>query len=399
MKRLKPAMYTLGGIAAILLICYFSFSYVAPVTQMGGGDKKIEETFTNGMLQQMGGNSNPGVQQQAAEFGKSFINAIHQDRRSLFGKDLLRTLLLIAAAGGLIYFFIQKKIKPTYVMIGLLILSSFDLFAVGRRYFNDKNFVEPENFEGSFTPSPADVEIKKDNGYYRVFNQTADPFQDAHTSYHHNSVGGYHPAKLAIYSDLIENQLSKGNMQVFNMLNTKYFITANPQSGQPAAQLNPGAFGPCWLVKGIKYVADGKQEIAALDNTNLKDTAVVQQKFKENILPIQPDSAASIQFIANTNDTVRYQSNAATNQFAVFSEVYYSKGWNAYIDGKKSDYAKVDYALRGMSIPAGKHNIEFIFEPTVYFLSSSITMWGSILLYLMVIGAIYVYVKDRKRTV
>ncbi|HKG68047.1 MAG TPA: YfhO family protein, partial [Segetibacter sp.] len=390
LKKLKPALYTTGAILGIMIVCYFTFSYSA------AGDKTIQDNFTKGMLQQQGA-GNPGVQQQAQEFGKSFITAIREDRRSLFGKDLLRTVFLIAAAGGLIYFFIQKRISPKLVLVGVLILSSFDLFAVGRRYFNERNFVEPENFEGAFTPSPADVEINKDKSYYRVFNQTTDAFQDALTSYHHNSIGGYHPAKLTLYNDIIENQLSKGNMQVINMLNTKYFISPGAQN-QPTAQVNPSAFGPCWLVKGIKYVADGKQEMNALNNTNLRDTVVIQQKFKDKVLPIKPDPTASINFIRNSNDTVRYHSEAASNQFAVLSEVYYEAGWNAYIDGKKSDYCKVDYVLRGISIPAGKHDIVFIFEPKVYSLSNTITLWGCIALYLMILGAVVVYLRQNNRS-
>lgn len=399
LKKLKPALYTIGGIVALLLICYITFSYNAPEIQMSGGDKKLQETFTNGMMQQLSaqGTAAASAQQQATEFGKSFVSAIHEDRKSLFAGDLLRTIFLMAASAGLIYLFIQRKIKPGIVMAGILILSSFDLFAVGRRYFNERNFVEPENFEGSFTASPADVEISKDKSYYRVFNQTTDAFQDALTSYHHNSIGGYHPAKLTLYNDIIENQLSKGNMQVLNILNTKYFIVPGAQN-QPTAQINPGAFGPCWLVKGIKYVADGKQEMNALNNTNLRDTVVIQQKFKDKVLPIKPDPAASINFIVNSNDTVRYHSESATNQFAVLSEVYYEAGWNAYIDGKKSDYCKVDYVLRGISIPAGKHDITFIFEPKIYSLSNTITLWGCIALYLLILAAIVVYVKQNNRS-
>jgi hypothetical protein len=350
------------------------------------------------MLQQMtqGAEATPQVQQQAIESARSFVNAIREDRQSLFGKDLVRTFLLIAAAGGLIYFFIQKKLKPTFVIVGILLLSSFDLFAVGRRYFNERNFVEAETFEGVFTPTQADIEIKKDNSYFRVFNQTTNAFNESTTSYFHNSIGGYNPAKLMLYQDLIENQLSKGNMQVYNMLNTKYFITPGPNN-QPVAQLNPAAFGPCWLVKGVKFVPNGIEEMAALSTTNLRDTAVVQEKFKSKVHQIQPDSSASIQLIANINDSIRYHYSSSTPQFAVFSEVYYSAGWNAYIDGKKADYTKVNYVLRGLSIPAGNHEVKFLFEPQIYFVSNTVTFWAYIVLYLLVIGAILYYVRRFKK--
>ncbi len=399
MKKLKPVLYTVGGIFVLLIICYISFDYVAPTMQDSGGDKRLEETFAGGMLQQMsgGGQATPQVQQQANEFGKSFVEAIRSDRKSLFGSDLLRMILLVSAAGLLIYLFIQKKIKPGVVMVGILILSSFDLFAVGRRYFNENNFVEAESYESTFTPTAADVQIKKDPGYFRVFNQTTNAYNESTTSYFHNSIGGYHPAKLTLYQDIIENQLSKGNMQVYNMLNTKYFITNNPQTNQPIAQQNPDAFGPAWLVKGIKYVADGRAEMAALDNTNLRDTVVVQEKFKNLVQPFQYDSAASIQLLANANDTIHYQITSSAPQFAVFSEVYYSAGWNAYVDGVKAPYTKVNYGLRGMSVPAGNHKITFIFEPKIYYTSNTLTLWGSIILYGLIIGAIVHYVRKYRK--
>lgn len=394
-KKLKPVVYTLSGLVVVLAVFYVTFDYTAPATQDGGGDKGLQQNMTSGMLQQLsgGGAATPQVQQQADEFGKSFVEAIRSDRQSLFGKDLLRTIFLLIGAAALIYLFVQKRVKPTVVMVGIMLLSSLDLFAVGRRYFSERNFVEPDTYESVFTPTQADQQILNDKGYFRVFNQTTNAFNESGTSYFHNSVGGYHPAKLTLYQDIIENQLSKGNMQVYNMLNTKYFITAGAQNGQPIAQQNPAAFGPCWLVKGVKFVANGKQEMAALDNTNLRDTVVVQDKFKNLVQPIQPDSAASIQLIENRNDTILYQSTAAAPQFAVFSEVYYSAGWNAYIDGKKSDYLKVNYVLRGMSIPAGNHKITFIFEPRSYYLSDTITLWGTIILYLLVIAAIVVAVR------
>jgi uncharacterized membrane protein YfhO len=136
----------------------------------------------------------------------------------------------------------------------------------------------------------------------------------------------------------------------------------------------------------------------ALNNTNLRDTVVIQQKFRDKVLPIKPDPTASINFIRNSNDTVRYHSESATNQFAVLSEVYYAAGWNAYIDGKKSDYCKVNYVLRGISIPAGKHDIVFIFEPKVYSLSNTITLWGCIALYIMILGAVVVYIRQNNRS-
>jgi hypothetical protein len=233
-----------------------------------------------------------------------------------------------------------------------------------------------------------------------VFNQTVDVFNDASTSYHHNSVGGYHPAKLDLYNDIITYQLSKGNMQVFNMLNTKYFITQNPQTGKPMAQLNPGAFGNAWLVKGIKYVETADQEMLALDSTHLRDTAIIENKFKAQIKqsPV-PDSSAFIKLKQNLNDKIDYTFHSATPQVAVFSEVYYPFGWNVFIDGKKADYFKTNYLLRGMFIPAGNHEIEFRFEPASYTTGRMISVIASLLVMLIILGTILYYANKRKRNV
>ena len=174
------------------------------------------------------------------------------------------------------------------------------------------------------------------------------------------------------------------------MLNTKYVIINNPQTNQAIAQLNPEAYGPCWLVKGIKFVGNGKEEMRALDNTSLRDTAVVQIKFKNNITsnPI-PDSTAKLNFIFNKNDSILYKSTASSPQFGIFSEIYYDRGWNAYIDNKLTPIVKVNYALRGLSIPAGTHEIFFKFEPDSYRNGNIISLISTILIYLIIGGSLY----------
>jgi hypothetical protein len=212
------------------------------------------------------------------------------------------------------------------------------------------------------------------------------PFESARASYFHNSIGGYSPAKLGLYQDLIEHQLSKGNMQVYNMLNTRYFIIQNPADGKPIAQMNPEAFGPVWLVKELSFVKDGNEEMLALDSTDLRNVAVIQEKYREAAGPAPvADSTAAITWIENMNDQIRYEFNASSNQFAVFSEIFYDKGWNAYIDGQPAEYVKVNYILRGMAIPAGKHTIEFKFEPRAVAVSKTVTTVSTIML-LVILG-------------
>jgi hypothetical protein len=394
-KVLKQTAIAAVAIVAILGFLYFSFDYVSP------GDARLKENMASAMMQQatqQGQQPTAEMQQQAEQFGKGFTTAIQADRKALFAGDLFRSLIFIALALVVLWLAGNKKFQPMPVMLILLALSTFDLLAVGKRYLNDSNFVDPSDFDNSFAMTEADKMIKQDKGYYRVLNTTVDFTNESVTAYHHNSIGGYHPAKLQIYQDLIEHQIGRNNMQVLNMLNTKYFIVQNPQNGQPIAQMNPGAFGPVWFVKGIKYVANGKEEMKALDSTNLRDTAVVQRKFKSFIAsePVA-DSTASIQLIENKNDIILYESNAASNQFAAFSEVYYTAGWNAFIDGKKAEIVKTNYALRGLAVPAGKHKIEFRFEPKSYELGDTLSFISVLIVYLIVFGGLFMTWKTSKQ--
>jgi hypothetical protein len=316
------------------------------------------------------------------------------------GSDLLRSIILIALAFIIIYLFIKKKISPVILIASLIVLTGYDLLGVDSRYLNTNKFVEDTDFESTFTPTEADLQIMKDPDHanFRVFNSSLDAFNDASTSFHHNSVGGYHPAKLGLYNDIITYQLGKGNMEVFNMLNTKYFIVQNPQTGKPVARLNPDAFGNAWLVKGIKYVDNANQEMQALDNTNLRDTAVVEKKYQSQIKQFNvPDSSAYIKLKQNLNDKIDYTFHSVTPQFAVLSEVYYPLGWDAYIDGKKTDYVKTDYVLRGMYVPAGDHEIEFRFEPKSFTTGRTITIISNIIVFISMLVALIFYIRKKSR--
>ncbi len=378
-KKFKSA----GMALALVLVLFIGFYFMADYSS--GSDAYLKEQLVGMMAggQQQG----PEMQQQAQSFAQTVIRALEDDRQSLYGKDLIRALVLIGLSIGLLYYYAKDKLSRQLVLIGILCLSSFDILSVGRRYLSSRNFVEPEEFENGLQATPADLQIKQDTRYpYRVFDRSTggNPFESARASYFHNSIGGYSPAKLGLYQDLIEHQLSKGNMQVYNMLNTRYFIMQNPADGKPVAQQNPAAFGPVWLVKEIMYVPDGDAEMKALDSTDLLKVAVVQEKFRAAAggAPVA-DSAASITWLENKNDLVSYKSSASTPQFAVFSEIFYDKGWNAYIDGKLVPHVKTNYLLRGLAIPAGQHSIEFRFEPKAVALSKTITIISTFLIILL----------------
>jgi hypothetical protein len=395
-KKLKLTAIITGVILLLLVGFYFTASF------SGAGDKSLKDNIEQNVLHQVppGQQAPPELQQKAQELSRGVITALHTDRQGLMGKDLLRTIILMVLGILAIGFFLKKKINSTILFASLIFLTGFDLLGVANRYLNAEKYVDEGDFESAFIPTEADQQIMKDPDHanFRVFNQTVDVFNDASTSFHHNSVGGYHPAKLDLYNDIITYQLSKGNMEVFNMLNTKYFITQNPQTGKPMAQLNPGALGNCWLVGGIKYVANANEEMAALDHTDLKDTAVVEDKFKAQIgqMPVR-DSAAFIKLKENVNDKIIYTFHSTTPQFAVFSEVYYPLGWEVFIDGKKTDYIKTDYLLRGMSVPAGNHEIEFQFAPKSYYEGRMISIIANILVILVLIGTIVFYVRKKNK--
>ena len=396
-KKLKLTGIITGIIVVLLAGYYFTASF------SGKGDKMLKDNFKQSVLQQVprGQQPSPQIEQQADDVSRSLIGALQTDRKDLMGTDLLRSLILIALAFLVLGLFVKKKISSIILITSLIVLSGYDLIGVATRYLNTNNFVDETDYESAFSPTDADLQIMKDPDHanFRVFNSTVDPFNDASTSFHHNSVGGYHPAKLGLYNDMITYQLSKGNMRVFDMLNTKYFIVQNPQNGKPVAQLNPGAFGNAWLVQGIKYVENANEEMQALDSTDLRDSAVVEKKYQPEIKqsPVR-DSSAYIKLKENLNDKIEYTFHSKTPQYAVLSEVYYPLGWDAFIDGKKADYMKTNYILRGMYVPAGDHQIEFIFEPKSFSIGRTVTIIANIIVFLAMLAAAVFYIKGKDKS-
>ncbi len=326
----------------------------------------------------------------------TFYNALKQDRQSLFGSDILRSFIFIALAFACIWLYIKNKLKTSYAIIALLLLGSIDVLAEGRRYLNDNMFQTAEDQDAqNFSPSPSSQQILQDTGYYRVLNLASDVFNDALTSYFHNSIGGYNPAKLAIYQDLITYQLSnKLNINVLDMLNTKYVITKNQQG--EVVQQNPGNLGACWFAKQVAFVKDDAAAMRALDNNNPADSAIVEEAEKSKIafIPVL-DSTAKIQLIKNDNDIITYTSSSSTNQFAVFSEIYYDRGWKAYIDNKEVPIVRTDYVLRGLAVPAGNHSIRFEFKPASFYNSETISIIASAIVWLLLCLTAFLIIKRK----
>ena len=382
LKKLKTAAYIMGGFFLIAIGFYLSFSY------SNSGDENLKA----GLTRMLGGKQDEAL---------TFFNALKEDRKSLFGSDLIRSILLVTAAAAVLWLVAKNKIKAMYALIVIIALCSFDVLSVGKRYLNDNNYQEAEAINDSyFKPTAIDLEIMKDSTHPRVFNMTQqDPFADAMTSYFHRSVGGYHPAKLSIYDDMYTRQLRKQplNIQVLNMLNAKYIIVPGQQNGPAMLQINSGALGQAWFVKHIQYVKDAGAAMKALDTVNPKDTAIVEDKFKKDIAfePIA-DSTASIRLIKNDNDLVTYQSINKTNQFAVFSEIFYDRGWKAYIDDKETPIIQTNYVLRGLAIPSGNHQIRFEFKPASYYNSNKVSIGATAVIWILLISAVVSSIRKPK---
>lgn len=382
----KKILYTIGGLFVLVLLIYFFNDFSTAI------DAQILQPNPQG-----GGN----------EMGRTIVNALKAERKSMYMSSFFRALFFAALVLGLLYAYLKNILKPLAIVIIFTAINSIDLLVYDNHYLNADNFVDSDSYQAeNFTPSAADNQILQDKDpHYRVYNLSADIFNDAITSYFHRSVGGYHPAKLRIYQDVIETQLSKSpmNMDVLNMLDTKYLIVPAQQQQQQQAQgvsvyTNDEALGAAWFIKHINYVNGPVEEIKALNHFGPKDTVIIDESLK-NIAGVNPstDSAAVIKLESYDNDVIKYSTNAASPQFAVFSEIYYPAGWNAYVDGKQTPYAKVNYALRGMPVPAGKHEIVFKFEPSSYYTGQKLIYVGNVLFYIAIAGAVFALWKQRKK--
>jgi hypothetical protein len=318
---------------------------------------------------------------------EGLLDAVIADRKSLLYSDSFRSLVLISVSFSILWLFLKQHINKTKIIIVFTLLILFDLVQVNLRYVNDDDFRQARKIDKPFRASSADLQIQKDKSHYRVANFTGDPFQDGRTSYFHKSIGGYHAAKMGRYQDLIEFQLGKQNMQVYNMLNVKYFIIPDNE-GKEQMQQNPNNNGNSWFIKDIKYVKSANEEIKALDSLNTKTTVVINEKSLTTSVSYSKelDSLATINLVKYSLNALTYDSNSTKDEFAVFSEIYYKNGWNAYIDGELKPHLNVNYVLRGLEIPAGKHSVEFRFEPKVIQTGSTISLLSYVFLLLIPLG-------------
>ena len=346
--------------------------------------------------------------QLLAQMPDWYKTALIADRANLASADALRSTIFILLAAAMLHWFIAKKKQANTISIALAILIIADLWTVDRRYLNDSNFINKSS-EELYEPSTADKAIMQDKTEsFRVFNLN-NPWQETQTSNYHHSIGGYHAAKLRRYQELIEHRLSSEHQQIvetlqnaknqrdvnaaflktpsLNMLNTKYII----YSPDAPPLINPLANGNAWFAqRNIIIAANADEEIKALQTINPKQDAVVDTRFEQHIKGFKPtaDSTANIKLTSYRPNKLTYKSNAATEQLAIFSEIYYAPGWQAYIDGKPTDHFRADWTLRAMRIPAGDHEIIFEFRPKAYILAANISAYSGFLVLMAVITTI-----------
>lgn len=338
---------------------------------------------------------------------KSIADAIENDRNSIIKKDVFRTILYVFLAFGGIYLLMNKKISQQvfYFLISLIVL--LDLGLVDSRYLNDSVYRAPQ--ESNFLEeTPADSKILEDKSLgYRVLN-LQDPFNEARTSYFHHSLGGYHGAKIRRYQDLISNhlvpemqqiikdqKLTKSNTNVISMLNAKY-ILAGFQAN--AVIPNPSTNGSAWFVSDIKKVESPDEELGLLNKVDLTQTAVVDESKFRIEKSIFNDTDGEIDLVDYTPNKLTYKASVTEEAFAVFSEIYYPKGWKAYIDGEEVEILRANYILRALQVPPGEHSITFLFEPKVYFIGNKVMLVSSLILLLLIGLGLYLVWKTNSNS-
>ncbi|QBN20250.1 YfhO family protein [Flavobacterium nackdongense] len=320
-------------------------------------------------------------------YGPQFIEALKSDRMTLYSADLLRSGFFILISAGVLWLFIKNRLaqNTAIILVGFLMVS--DLFFVDKKYVDSKDFVSSREVEVPFVETPADFTILQDTSNFRVFDIAG--HLTGRTPYFHKSIGGYSAVNPRRMEQLFNYQISKNNIEILNMLNVKYVIQTDSTNAAFPVQ-NPNANGNAWFVKNIKFVQTADEEMKALDKLDTKNVAVINSKeFEINNKAFAKDSLAAITLESYKPNHLKYTSNNTNEGLAVFSEMYYKNGWKATIDGKEIGILRANYALRALQIPAGKHTIEFKFEPQVVKTGSTIALVSSIGMLLLFIGGIY----------
>ncbi|WP_298238322.1 YfhO family protein [uncultured Algibacter sp.] len=367
LKALKFTAGITGGIAILFLLFKSSFDFAGV---------------------------NDGFYRQ--NYGQAFIDAIKEDRKAIFTQDTIRSLILVLLSAGIIWAFLKDKLKEKWVIVIFAALILFDLVGVNKRYVNNDDFVSAKQVNEPFQKNEADKEILKDTTHFRVFDLVSGPSKP---SYYHNSLNGYNAAELKLYREVFDWYIVKNNINVLNMLNTKYII-AQDEKGGMFTYTNEDVNGNAWFINRLIRVSSANEEIKLLDSLNTKKQALIDIRIPVSDFndSFKVDSLASINLKEVTPNYLKYESNNSNNGFAVFSEVYYGNGWKSFINGKEVDHMRVNYTLRGMEIPAGNHTIEFRFDPDVVKTGSKIALASSVLFGFLILAGLFYEFKKRNES-
>lgn len=366
------------------------------------------------------GSEMQALQSLPPEHIQAVIANLSDMRISIFTADAWRSFFIVAIGGGLLWLFINRKIKAEWTIAAILVLCLVDMWGVNKRYLNDSDFVPDTNMRQVFTPTATDQHILEDTTlYYRVLNMATSTFNDGVTPYWHKTIGGYHAAKLRRYQDLIDIHLGSEMMalqqgiiqtqgqidsldaeqfKVLNMLNAKWIIMP-AQEGATIPLVNPYAMGNAWFVDNIRFVDNADDEIDALKAIDLRKEAVADKKYAPVLAGFQPtpaDSASTIRLTDYDSDFVTYSVNAKKDELAVFSEVYYPIGWQITIDGQPAEMIRANYTLRALHIPAGQHTVEFRFDPQSIKTTDTIAFAALAIMLLIALVLFYRTIKHKK---
>ena len=341
---------------------------------------------------------------------------LEEVRMSLFTSDAWRSFFIILIGAGLVWAYGMGKLKQTALIGALAVLCLVDMWDVNKRYLYDNQFVDKQVQTQGFQQSETDKMILADEALdYRVLNLASNTFNENNTAYWHKSIGGYHAAKLRRYQEMIEEhisgemnglfqsvadaggemeQLDPAEFPVLNMLNTRYFIFPL-QGGQTVPLKNPFALGNAWFVNEVEYVNNANEEIAAIHGLDPIQKAIVDKKFEAQVKPMPADSTATISLLAYEPNYLKYEINSEKGGTVVFSEIYYP-GWQSTIDGEEAPHGRANYILRAMNVPAGKHVVEFKFDPTSLHVTENIAFISLGLLALLAIITIIMKFKKNK---
>jgi len=370
-EALKKAGITSGALIVFLFVCKFFMDFTG-----------VNDGY---------------FMQQYGQIGPQFIDALIADRKALYTNDLIRALVFILIAIGSLYFFYKEKISEriSVVIIGLLLV--IDLVSIDWNYVNKSNFVNASQVKNPFSKTIVDENIQQDKSNFRVFEMQGS-FNSGRASFFHQALGGYHAAKLKKIQELYDYQIAKQNYEILNMFNVKYVISQD-ENQNPVSLQNPEANGNAWFVSQIKTLPSADEIMIELSKFNSKTTALIETGNTSSILKPEytVDSLATIKLVESRSNYLKYESNNPNEGVAVFSEIYYPKGWHVTIDGKAVEMFEADYVLRALLIPAGKHTIEFKFEPEVVSKGSKIALISSILILLSIIGSVvFISIKRKK---